>query len=128
MSDWPKETKYLGKGAPRIDGPAKVTGAAKYAYDVQPSGWLWGAILRSKWAAAKITSINLDKAKAAPGIKAALLAREGRLGVLGIPVMTVGHHDRVVDGRATIIQGHAPPTVPLGLHGGDLGAKADAGA
>lgn len=77
MSDWPKETKYLGKSAPRIDGPAKVTGAAKYAYDVQPSGWLWGAILRSKWAAAKITSINLDKAKAAPGIKAVLLAREG---------------------------------------------------
>jgi len=77
MSDWPKETKYLGKSAPRIDGPAKVTGAAKYAYDVQPSGWLWGAILRSKWPAAKITSINLDKAKAAPGIKAAVLAREG---------------------------------------------------
>lgn len=77
MSEWPKETKYLGKSAPRIDGPAKVTGAAKYAYDVQPSGWLWGAILRSKWAAAKITSINLDKAKAAPGIKAVILAREG---------------------------------------------------
>jgi xanthine dehydrogenase YagR molybdenum-binding subunit len=77
MSDWPKETKYLGKSAPRLDGPAKVTGAAKYAYDVQPGGWLWGAILRSKWAAAKITSINLDKAKAAPGIKAAILAREG---------------------------------------------------
>ncbi|MBA2622810.1 MAG: xanthine dehydrogenase family protein molybdopterin-binding subunit [Chthoniobacterales bacterium] len=77
MSDWPKETKYLGKSAPRLDGPAKVTGAAKYAYDMQPTGWLWGAILRSKWAAAKITSINLDKAKAAPGIKAAVLAREG---------------------------------------------------
>ena len=77
MSDWPKETKFLGKSAPRIDGPAKVTGAAKYAYDVQPKGWLWGAILRSKWPAAKITSVNLDKAKAAPGIKAAVLARDG---------------------------------------------------
>ncbi len=77
MSDWPKETKYLGKPALRIDGPAKVSGAAKYAYDVQPKGWLWGAILRSKWPAAKIASINLEKAKAAPGIKAAVLAREG---------------------------------------------------
>jgi xanthine dehydrogenase YagR molybdenum-binding subunit len=77
MSEWPKETKYLGKPAPRIDGPAKVSGAAKYAYDVQPKGWLWGAILRSKWPAAKIASINLEKAKAAPGIKAAVLAREG---------------------------------------------------
>jgi xanthine dehydrogenase YagR molybdenum-binding subunit len=76
MSDWPKETKYLGKSAPRVDGPAKVTGAAKYTYDVQPNGWLWGAILRSKWAAAKITAINLEKARTAPGIKAAVLARE----------------------------------------------------
>ena len=77
MSDWPKETKFLGKSTLRLDGPPKVTGAAKYAYDVQPNGWLWGAILRSKWPAAKITAINLDKAKAAPGIKAAILARDG---------------------------------------------------
>ena len=77
MSDWPKETKYLGKPATRIDGPAKVTGAAKYAYDMQPTGWLWGAILRSKWPAVKIASINLEKAKSAPGIKAAILVREG---------------------------------------------------
>jgi CO/xanthine dehydrogenase Mo-binding subunit len=26
----------MGKPATRLDGPAKVTGAAKYAYDVQP--------------------------------------------------------------------------------------------
>src|SRR5918997_1966700 len=77
MSEWPKETKFLGKSALRLDGPAKVTGAAKYAYDMQPNGCLWGAILRSKWAAAKVSSVNLDKAKAAPGIKAAILAREG---------------------------------------------------
>ncbi|HSH39908.1 MAG TPA: hypothetical protein VK993_14125, partial [Chthoniobacterales bacterium] len=77
MSDWPKETKFLGKSTLRLDGPAKVTGAAKYAFDMQPNGWLWGAILRSKWPAAKIASINLDKAKGAPGIKAAVLAREG---------------------------------------------------
>src|SRR5438067_560239 len=77
MSDWPNERKYVGKPMPRVDGPAKVTGAAKYAYDVQPQGWLWGAIFRSKWAAAKITKIDLEKAKAAPGIKAAILAREG---------------------------------------------------
>ena len=48
MSEWPKETKFLGKSTLRVDGPAKVTGAAKYAFDVQPNGWLWGAILRSK--------------------------------------------------------------------------------
>lgn len=77
MSDWPEKTTHLGRPAPRVDGPAKVTGAAEYAYDVAPGGWLWGAIFRSKWPAAKITSINLEKAKAAPGIKAAILVREG---------------------------------------------------
>ena len=76
MSDWPKETKFLGKPTPRIDGAAKVTGAAKYGSDVQPNGWLYGMIFRSKWPSAKIKSINLDEAKAVPGIKAAILARE----------------------------------------------------
>jgi xanthine dehydrogenase YagR molybdenum-binding subunit len=77
MSDWPKETKHLGKSTVRVDGRAKVTGAAQYAYDVQPAGWLWGAILRSRWAAANIQAINLEKAKAAPGVKAAITVRDG---------------------------------------------------
>jgi xanthine dehydrogenase YagR molybdenum-binding subunit len=63
----------MGKPAPRLDGPAKVTGAAKYAYDVQPEGWLYGMILRSKWPAAKVTRIDLSKALAMPGVKAAVL-------------------------------------------------------
>src|SRR6266403_1715904 len=34
-------------------------------------------ILRSKWPKAKITKIDLDKARSIPGIKAAIVAREG---------------------------------------------------
>ena len=49
---WPNPSTVLGKPTPRLDGEAKVTGAAKYAYDVQPDGWLYGMILRSKWPAA----------------------------------------------------------------------------
>ena len=74
---WPKETKYLGKPTPRLDGPAKVSGRAKYTTDVAPAGMLYGAILRSKWPAARIRSINLEKARSAPGIKAAIPVREG---------------------------------------------------
>ncbi|MEZ5276769.1 MAG: xanthine dehydrogenase family protein molybdopterin-binding subunit [Opitutaceae bacterium] len=74
---WPKETKFLGKRTTRIDGIAKVTGTAKYSSDVQPEGWLFGMILRSKWPAALIQSIDLDKARKHPGIKAAILIREG---------------------------------------------------
>src|SRR5258705_4766177 len=77
MPSWPENRVHIGSNAKRIDAPAKVTGAAKYASDVQPEGWLYGMILRSKWAKAKITSINLEKAQKVSGIKAAVLAREG---------------------------------------------------
>ena len=77
MAEWPKETKYISRPTTRIDGPAKATGAARYASDIQADGWLYGMILRSKWPAAKISSVNLDKALQVPGIKAAVTANDG---------------------------------------------------
>src|SRR6267142_6768996 len=74
MPSWPEKREHIGSHAKRIDAPAKVTGAAKYASDVQPEGWLYGMIYRSKWPKAKIVKIDLEKAKALPGIKAAILA------------------------------------------------------
>jgi len=78
---WPKETRYIGKEMTRVDGPAKVSGRAKYTFDVAPAGMLFGAIHRSIWPAARIRSINLDKVRAAPGIKAALPAQDGEFTV-----------------------------------------------
>lgn len=77
MPSWPEKRTFIGSRAKRVDGPAKVSGAAKYSSDVQPQDWLYGMILRSKWPKAKIASINLEKALKVPGIKAALLWREG---------------------------------------------------
>ncbi|HOX55685.1 MAG TPA: xanthine dehydrogenase family protein molybdopterin-binding subunit [Candidatus Paceibacterota bacterium] len=77
MASWPEKRTRIGSRAPRVDGPVKVTGAAKYTSDVQPGGWLYGMILRSKWPKAKIAGISLEKALQVPGIKAALLSREG---------------------------------------------------
>jgi xanthine dehydrogenase YagR molybdenum-binding subunit len=74
VAPWPNPSQVIGKAASRVDGPAKVTGAAKYTYDVQPEGWLYGMVLRSKWPAAKVTRIDLSKALAMPGVKAAVLA------------------------------------------------------
>ena len=73
---WPNQTKYLGKSTPRVDGPVKVTGRAKFTADVAPAGMLYAAIFRSKWPAARINAVNLDKARAAPGIRAAIPAHE----------------------------------------------------
>jgi len=74
MATWPEKPTYISSHHTRIDGPLKVTGAAKYPSDVQPEGWLYGMVLRSKWAAAKVTKINLDPALKVPGIKAVALA------------------------------------------------------
>ena len=77
MPAWPEQRTQIGARTKRIDAPAKVTGAAKYSSDVQPQGWLYGMILRSRWPKARIARINLDKARQIPGIRAAVLVREG---------------------------------------------------
>ena len=75
MPSWPAETKYISHATPRIDGVAKVTGKARYSSDIQATGWLYGMVLRSKWPAAKISAVDLDKARQVSGIKAVVLAR-----------------------------------------------------
>ncbi len=75
MPGWPTQPKYLSGRTRRVDAEAKVTGRARYSSDIQANGWLYGMILRSKWPAAKILSVNLDPALKIPGIKAAVLAR-----------------------------------------------------
>ena len=77
MPNWPAKPSVVGGNTTRIDAPAMVTGAAKYSSDVQTSGWLYGMIYRSRWPAAHVTSVNVDKARQVPGIKAAVVEREG---------------------------------------------------
>jgi xanthine dehydrogenase YagR molybdenum-binding subunit len=77
MPSWPEKRTFIGSHTTRVDGPAKVSGSAKYPSDVQPDGWLYGMILRSKWAKAKITNISLEQALKVPGIKAAVVDRPG---------------------------------------------------
>ena len=77
MPSWPAQTKYISKDTQRVDATPKVTGRARYSSDIQANGWLYGMILRSKWPAAKILSVNLDKALTVPGIKAAVVVRDG---------------------------------------------------
>src|SRR5262245_16330113 len=55
---------------PRVDAPAKVTGRAKYTWDLRFPGLLFARVLRSPYPAAKVTKIDLGKAKAAPGVRA----------------------------------------------------------
>jgi xanthine dehydrogenase YagR molybdenum-binding subunit len=77
MLSWPEKRDVIGQATLRVDAPAKVTGAARYSSDVQPEGWLYGMIYRSRWPAAKVTAINIEKAKQIPGIKAVVVERDG---------------------------------------------------
>src|SRR5579884_503927 len=54
----------------RVDGPEKVTGRAKYTYDVRPPGMLYGRILRSPYASAEIVRVDTSAAERMPGVKA----------------------------------------------------------
>jgi xanthine dehydrogenase YagR molybdenum-binding subunit len=67
---WPEKPTVLGTPVKRIDGPNKVSGRAKYTFDVTRPGMLWGKIVRSPYAHAKITGIDVSAARSAPGVKA----------------------------------------------------------
>src|ERR1051325_8454483 len=47
----------------RVDGNAKVSGAAKYTYDVRPPGMLYGRIRTSPYASAQVVSIDTSAAE-----------------------------------------------------------------
>jgi xanthine dehydrogenase YagR molybdenum-binding subunit len=69
---WPEKPVLIGTSVKRLDGPDKVTGRAKYSYDINRPGMLWGKIVRSPIAHGRIVSIDLTEALKAPGVKAAI--------------------------------------------------------
>lgn len=64
--------KVINTCAPRIDAFDKVTGRAKYTDDLTLPGMLYGAILHSPQAHAKIKKINTKKAEKLPGVIAVI--------------------------------------------------------
>ena len=68
----PAKTALLSKSVERVDGPAKVSGTAKYTYDINRPGMLWARAVRSPHPHAKIKAIDFSAAKKAPGVRAVL--------------------------------------------------------
>ena len=71
-----KPYRIIGTTPIRHDGYEKVTGKAKYGADIDLPGMLYGKILRSPHAHAKILSINTKKAEAIPGVKSVATAND----------------------------------------------------
>ncbi|MGD8534608.1 MAG: molybdopterin-dependent oxidoreductase [Candidatus Aminicenantes bacterium] len=59
-----------------IDGIAKITGRAEYAFDIQLPQMLHGKILRSSYPHAKILNINTKKAEGLSGVKAVITGKD----------------------------------------------------
>ena len=69
---WPdaEHRNLIGKRISRVDSPDKVSGQARYTYDVKRPGLLFGKMLRAPYAHCKIVSIDITAAEKMPGVKA----------------------------------------------------------
>ncbi|MGI4939693.1 MAG: aldehyde oxidoreductase molybdenum-binding subunit PaoC [Janthinobacterium lividum] len=73
----------VGKPLDRVDGPAKTTGTATYAYEhhQEVTDPAYGFVLGAAIAKGQVRSMDLAKAKAAPGVLAIVTAADvGQLG------------------------------------------------
>jgi CO/xanthine dehydrogenase Mo-binding subunit len=74
MNYVPSDLKVVGTRPIRPDGVDKVTGRAMFGADMVMPGMLWGKVLRSPHAHAKIVSIDASKALKLPGVRAVVTA------------------------------------------------------
>lgn len=66
----------VGKNVPRVDAAAKVNGTAIYCDDVYFRNTVYGKLVHSPFAHAKILSIDISAALALPGVATVLLAKD----------------------------------------------------
>lgn len=71
-----QQFKVIGTRPIRHDGIDKVMGRAKYGADYSFPGMLYGKVLRSPHAHARIKSINVEKALKLPGVKGVVLGKD----------------------------------------------------
>ena len=72
----PSRYKWVGTRPVRPDGVPKVTGRALYGADLAMAGALYGKVIRSPHAHARIRSIDASKALALPGVKAVVTSAD----------------------------------------------------
>ncbi len=103
----------IGTRPVRPDGVEKVTGKAQYGADIRLSGMIFGRVLRSPHAHARILSIDTSAAEAHPGILAVLTYRdlpaaEDKMEELGESNINVKEaSDNVLASDKVLYRGHA---------------------
>jgi len=111
------EYKWIGTRQLRPDGVDKVTGRAKFGADLTVPNMLFGKVLRSPHAHARIKSIDTSKAEALQGVKAVITSADFKLmstnlianGEMQINYRDVGHNIMARD--KVLYDGHAVAAV-----------------
>src|SRR5882724_5502176 len=75
---WPAQEQrtLIGKRISRVDGPDKVSGRAKYTYDLHRPGMLYGKVVRCPHAHAKVVSVDTSAAEKMPGVKGVFIIQD----------------------------------------------------
>ncbi len=74
----------MGQPVPRTEDPRLLTGRGQYVSDVSFPDQLYGYSVRSPYAHAKVMSVNIDAAKAAPGVHAVYVEADLKAARLGL--------------------------------------------
>jgi CO/xanthine dehydrogenase Mo-binding subunit len=73
LDQWPAGAgDVVGRPATRKTGRQRARGEARYTADTRLPGMLHAAVLRSPYAHARVKRIDLSRARAAPGVRAAI--------------------------------------------------------
>ena len=117
LGDGKSKYRVIGTRPIRPDGVDKVTGRANFGADLQQADMIFGRVVRSPHAHAKIKSINVKKALALPGVKAVVTAEdfpELGPGDIAAGEVTVSFHDmslNVIARRKVLYDGHTVAAV-----------------
>jgi xanthine dehydrogenase YagR molybdenum-binding subunit len=82
------ELTVLNHDLPRVDGPLKVSGRARFTHDVRLPGMLWARVLTCPLPSAEV-ALDLAPARKIAGVEAAIALVEGATRHLGQPVAAV---------------------------------------
>jgi CO/xanthine dehydrogenase Mo-binding subunit len=76
-----KSYKHIGSSVPRLEGPSKVTGQARFTADIPVPGLLYARLVTSPYAHARILKIESQTALALPGVVRVVTAADLPLAV-----------------------------------------------
>jgi carbon-monoxide dehydrogenase large subunit len=101
--------KYIGQKIKRTEDPRLIQGIGHYVDDIKLADTLHVVILRSQHAHARISSINMDAAKKAPGVVAVYTGNdvEGKVGFVptaaALPGLKVPQHPVLAQGKVVFV-------------------------